>query len=127
MLKFEGNCVVVLGQPLEVTHHAGNRWLSVRSICELFGLGLDGQRRKLLKHPVIATAMLPALTAGGTLRDQAHVEVGSLPFWLFQIEDKRLSPEVREKVVRFQCECADVIEGNAKLRKLAAGILGQEM
>jgi hypothetical protein len=117
MLTFEGNCVSLFGQLLEVTHHAGGKYIPLRSLCDVFGMNTKSQTRRVSRHAWAHVAMLPGLTEGGQRRPQVHLEVGRIPMWLFTIQDTRLSPESREKVQRFQMECMKALESSPRMVK----------
>lgn len=79
------------------------------------GMGLDWQKQmqKIKDHPVLASAytlrgvQLPADTQG---REHAFLPLNRLNFWLATINPQRVPDDVvRQTVIAYQTECADVL------------------
>jgi hypothetical protein len=80
-------------------------WVVVNQVCELFGLHPVSELSKLNATcwADVANLDLPSPTA--------CIPLQSFPMWLATIDANEVSPGIRAKLVRFQCEVADVLCG----------------
>ncbi len=85
-------------------------WVPVRPICEALGLGWGSQYNRLLRDPLLAEALgvFVMKTPGGDQRMLA-LPLKLLPGWLFGIQASRVKPELRDKILRYQRDCYEVL------------------
>lgn len=82
----------------------------VRTICEVLGLDLDAQSERLRNHEVLARGLrVVNVPVGGRVRSVMAILHRWLPFWLATITPSLVHVDVREKLVRYQIEVADIL------------------
>ena len=89
-------------------------YVPLRPICDALGLGWSGQYERLKRDPVLSemrrgvrVTRTPG-TGGGT-QEMIALPLKILPGWLFGISAARVRPELRDKILRYQRECYDVL------------------
>lgn len=94
----------------------GQIYVSLRHLCEAIGVARQGQVRRIQEHHVLAKGyaggniMLPPGAKGGGGRQRAGLlRVDLVPLWLSGIDTKRVKPQVREKLEKYQEEVAAVL------------------
>jgi hypothetical protein len=135
MLTFEGNCVSLFGHLLEVTHHNAKQYVSLYSLCEVFGLDGWPQIQRVTRDPVYDIERWPGHRGSKSDRCEfgecqcekmggvIHLEVGGIPFWIMTIQDERLSPEAKGKVEQFQEECAKALMSSPRIAQATEDLL----
>lgn len=100
------------GQVLTGMRQGDQVWISVRRICEAMGVAYGRQSEKIQSHPALnATVHMTRTVAGdGKSRDMLLIPLGKVAFWLGTIHPNRVSEKVRPALVKFQNECAEVLE-----------------
>jgi hypothetical protein len=85
-------------------------FVPVRPICDFLGVAWPAQRNRILRDPVLSSKMEPVLvtTAGGPQEMQC-LPLDYLNGWLFGINTSRVKEEVRERLIRYQEECYQVL------------------
>jgi ferritin-like metal-binding protein YciE len=89
----------------------------VRPICDYLGVDWSAQYRRINRDAVLAesvqgvavTTTPSADGRGGGLQEMMCLPLKFLPGWLFGINADRVKAELREKIVRYQRECYDVL------------------
>ena len=88
----------------------GDVYVPIRPICDNLGVTLAGQRERINRDPVLAEM---ATSVSVTLTQQARgmicLPLKFIPGWLFGINANRVKPELRERIIRYQRECYDVL------------------
>lgn len=84
-------------------------WVSVRRVCEALGILPHGQQEKLKKKEWARTQIICARDTRGENQDAFCIHLDSLPMWLSTIDENRVSPNVRPRLLEFQKECACVL------------------
>ncbi len=88
----------------------GEIYVPIRPICDNLGLALAGQRERINRDPVlteVATSVSVTLTQQA--REMICLPLKFIPGWLFGISANRVKPELRERIIRYQRECYDVL------------------
>jgi hypothetical protein len=93
-------------------------YVPIRPICNYLGVDARAQLRRVQRDPVlskkiqgVAMIAIPSgekRSAGGVQNTWA-LPIEMLPGWLFGIDSNRVKPEMREKVLRYQEECFQVL------------------
>lgn len=89
----------------------------IRPICDYLGVDWSAQYRRINRDAVLAesvqgvavTTTPSADGRGGGLQEMMCLPLKFLPGWLFGINADRVKAELREKIVRYQRECYDVL------------------
>lgn len=97
------------GGTLEAVKRDGTVWISVKRACEELGLNADGQRVKLREKPWARTEFISVPDSRGCNQSHFMIDLKSFPLWLAGIEASRVSEDVREMLIRYQLEAADVL------------------
>jgi hypothetical protein len=116
MPQFEGNGQQ--GELVKVGFHGdvidafwwdGKVKIAVRRVCESLGIDPATQNLKLRDAPWANAGLCPVLDATGKLRKTFCIDLDALPMWLATIDVWRVAPSVKEKLVQYQCEAAEVL------------------
>lgn len=83
--------------------------VSVRRICENLGIHLQTQLEKLKKAAWASCTAIRTTAADGKDYHTTMVPLKAVPMWLAGISEDRVASHVREKLVRYQLEAADVL------------------
>ena len=107
-INFDGDMVAIVDRD-------GEQFVAMKPICEAIGLDWESQRqlleRELILNQVTCTVQNQSLGADGKTY---NVEMICLPLshlngWLFKINPARYEGERREKIIRYQKECYQVL------------------
>lgn len=98
------------GMIVMITPSERRVFVPVRPICDFLGVAWPAQRNRILRDPVLSSKMEPVLvtTAGGPQEMQC-LPLDYLNGWLFGINTSRVKEEVRERLIRYQEECYQVL------------------
>lgn len=83
--------------------------VSLRRMCENLGCDFKTQLDKLKRFAWATMGQSPTVAEDGKQRFMTMMSLGSVPMWLATIDADRVAPHVREKLVRYQLECAEVL------------------
>jgi hypothetical protein len=94
-----------------VDERTGKRYVLPKPMVELFGLRWQAQFAKLTKNQIFAKGITKIMipTAGGE-QEAILLEQRLVHAWLLSIDSKRVAEAYREKLLRYQEECADVLD-----------------
>ena len=87
-------------------------YVPVRPICENLGLAWPSQYSRIKRDAVLseaATSVTVTVTEAGQRGAMVCLPLKYLPGWLFGVSVKRVRPELREKILRYQREAYDVL------------------
>ena len=90
-------------------------YVPVRPICDALGINWAGQRQRINRDPVLADELKPCVVVTHTQgqpdqrRDVMCLPLKFIPGWLFGINANRVKSELRDKIIRYQRECHDVL------------------
>lgn len=97
------------GDALECATRDGQHYVALRPMCDALGIDDHSQRTKL-KGKSWATGVIITLVAeDGKSRAMYCLSLDSVPMWLATIEPSKVKPDSREKLERYQLECARVL------------------
>lgn len=87
----------------------GSILVAVRRICESFGLTFQSQSTKLRKADWAGVTNIVTPDARGLDQETLMIPVDRLPMWMVTISPNKIRPELREKLIAYQTEAADVL------------------
>ncbi|MBU0534566.1 MAG: phage antirepressor N-terminal domain-containing protein [Candidatus Omnitrophica bacterium] len=103
-VEFYGDQLQVVGNTLE------DAVLLLKPACEALGIDAEGQRQRLKTAPWAGACVTQAPDARGRAQEHFAIPIKKVPMWLATIDASRLANEqARVKLVRYQCEAADVL------------------
>lgn len=107
-IPFHGsNLFVIAGDTPETT------MVAMKPVVDGMTLDWSAQRQKLDRHPVLSTCTVVTplqMPGDDQARDQTLLPLNRFHFWLATIQPLRITdPVIREKVIVFQREAADVL------------------
>jgi hypothetical protein len=80
-----------------------------RRVCKVMGLGFESQLQKLKTRSWATVTEIVMVAEDGKRRRVTVVDLKTLHGWLVSINEAKVSPEVRDKLIRYQAECVDVL------------------
>lgn len=116
----------------------GSVWVPIKRVCEALGIASEMQTAKLKRKPWARVMLIIARDSAGRVQPAMCVHADDFPMWMAGIE--RVSPEVKDTLLRFQREARDVLadhflgrrekpqpmSGVAMLRAMADALEAQE-
>jgi hypothetical protein len=88
----------------------GTVFVPITPICDNLGLSSVGQRERINRDPVLSEAVMAiSVTLSQQAREMICLPLKFIPGWLFGINANRIKPELRERVIRYQRECYEVL------------------
>jgi hypothetical protein len=89
-------------------------YVPVRPICEYLGVAWDPQRRRILRDPVLSRKIqFVTVTVTDSYRtrrlDMVCLPLDYLNGWLFGLNADRVKAEARDRVIRYQEECYQIL------------------
>ncbi len=88
----------------------GAVYVPIRPICENLGVTLAGQRERINRDPVLSEMVTSvSVTLTQQAREMLCLPLNYIPGWLFGISADRVKPELRDKIIRYQKECFNVL------------------
>ena len=87
----------------------GQPYVPIRPISDALGLSWARQFRKLTANPKRWGVALTATPSAGGMQQTHCLPLRKVPGWLMTIQPGRVKPEVRDKLLRYQAECDDVL------------------
>lgn len=92
------------------TERNGDVLVAVKPICESLGLAWNGQHKRLTTTAVLAKGIsVMEIPSPGGPQKTVCLPLKLLPGWLFGVDAKRVRPEIRAKIERYQAECYEVL------------------
>lgn len=89
---------------------SGDVYVPIRPICDNLGVTLAGQRERINRDPVLAEVVTSvSVTLTQQSREMLCLPLKFIPGWLFGINVNRVKPELRDRIIRYQRECYDVL------------------
>ena len=106
----------------------GNVYVPIRPICDNLGVTLAGQRERINRDPVLAEVITSvSVTLTQQAREMLCLPLKFIPGWLFGINVNRVKPELRDRIIRYQRECYDVLAEAFVEGRLTADPLFEEL
>jgi len=85
----------------------GEKRVAIKPICDALGVDFSGQLQRIKNDEILGSTVEIISTVGG---DKKAREMQTIPFmfvfgWLFRIDSRKVKPEAKETVVKYQLEC----------------------
>ncbi|OTA14032.1 antirepressor [Xenorhabdus beddingii] len=94
---------------LYVVEHNNEPYVPMKPIVEGMGMDWTGQLNKLRQRFKSTIEEISMVAADGKMRDMICLPLRKLAGWLQTIYPNKVKPEIRDKVIRYQDECDDVL------------------
>lgn len=108
-VPFRGDTIACVETPERVL-------VAMKPICERVGLAWQPQHRKLAAEPELWGVTMLVMPSAGGMQETACIPLTRLAAWLFTISPNRVKPELREALVAYRNEAADVLDAHFRLR-----------
>jgi hypothetical protein len=89
-----------------VQHDDGRVYVVLKRACEALGIDDRSQREKLKEKPWAVGVLITSTGPDGKNYEAFCLDLDSLPMWLATIDAGRVAEHAREKLIRYQRECA---------------------
>lgn len=97
------------GNNLYVVNFNGEPYVPMRPIVEGMGLAWGAQFAKLKQRFNSSVSEIEMVAEDGKLRNMVCIALRKLSGWLHTISPNKVKPEIRDKVIKYQEECDDVL------------------
>lgn len=97
------------GNNLYVVNFNGEPYVPMRPIVEGMGLAWGAQFAKLKQRFNSSISEIEMVAEDGKLRNMVCIALRKLSGWLHTISPNKVKPEIRDKVIKYQEECDDVL------------------
>lgn len=97
------------GDTLALVDHDGEPFVAMKPVVENVGLDWKGQYDKIAERFGSTMGIIPTVAEDGRQREMVCLPLRKFPAWLYSISPSKVKPELREKIVRYQEECDDVL------------------
>jgi exonuclease VII small subunit len=89
----------------------GEKRVAIKPICDALGVDFSGQLQRIKSDEILGSTVEMISTVGS---DKKVREMQTIPFkfvfgWLFRIDSRKVKPEAKETVVKYQLECYDAL------------------
>ena len=115
------------GDPLIVGIVEETAYVALRPITDFLGLAWAPQYQRLQRDEILAeeTRLVVMTGADGKQREMFCLPIMFLPGWLFGISASRVKPELKEKVIRYQRECFQILWQAFQSRAVTPDVIPQ--
>lgn len=99
------------GDPVTVLERDGEHFVAMKPVCEHLGIDWEAQRQLIQRDPVLSSTacMIQAVGSDGKKREMLCLPLQYLNGWLFKLDVSRYDGPIREKLIRYQRECYQVL------------------
>lgn len=88
----------------------GKPYVPMKPICNNLGLDWDGQRQRIKRNEVMAKgAVVITVPSNGGEQEMLCLPLSMLNGWLFGVDVNRVKEGLRDKLIKYQTECFDVL------------------
>lgn len=111
--------------PMQAAQVDGRPFVAFRPLCDSLGVDPDGQAKKLRGRSWATTVLKTVVAADGRAREMLLVDRRTLTMWLATLDERRVSPAARERVIAYQAEAADALDAYFNKRSTSAPAVNQ--
>ncbi|HGN2063120.1 TPA: phage antirepressor N-terminal domain-containing protein, partial [Proteus mirabilis] len=97
------------GNNLYVVNYKGQPYVPMKPIVEGMGLTWQSQFEKIKQRFKSTITEIVIVAADGKERNMICLALRKLAGWLHTISPNKVKPEIRDKVIKYQEECDDVL------------------
>lgn len=97
------------GDELTIIFVDGEYWVVLARLCERFNVKVYDQGVKLKNAAWARTRIIRVPDGRGVEQETLCIHIRSVHGWLFTLNAKKISEALREKLARYQKECADAL------------------
>lgn len=97
------------GDTLVLVAHGDEPFVAMKPVVENMGLAWQTQHRKMLEKFGATITIMVTVGEDGKNREMVCLPLRKLPAWLYSINPRKVAPELREKIVRYQEECDEIL------------------
>jgi hypothetical protein len=101
--------VVYNNDRLVLADQKGDPWVVMRPLVAAMGLNWAGQYQKIAEKFGAVVGEIQTTGGDGKQYSMICLPLRKLPAWLYSVNPEKLAPELREKVIRYQEECDEVL------------------
>jgi hypothetical protein len=109
---------------LLATQFDGHRWAALKPMCDTLGIDYSAQLKRLKGRSWAVVAVTPITAADGKTYQTTVVDSATIPLWLATIDERRVTPEARAKLIAYQREAREALDAYFNQR-LAAPPMNQ--
>lgn len=98
------------GSDILVINHNDKPYVPMKQVAENIGLVWDAQFKRIKRNEILSQGMvIMAIPSNGGEQDAVCLPLHYLNGWLFGIKVSKVKPELKEKLIRYQKECYEVL------------------
>lgn len=99
------------GTDIVSIEHEGEIYVPIKPICKALGVDVKSQREKIQSDIILSSVGVLSTSTGadGKIYEMFVLPLKYIYGWLFTINPKNVSEDVRQNVIRYRGECYDVL------------------
>lgn len=97
------------GDSLVLASHEGEPYVVMKPAVSALGLDWKSQHAKLTEKFSATMGIITTVAEDGKLREMLSLPLRKFPGWLYTINPSKVAPELRDKILRYQNECDEVL------------------
>lgn len=101
-VPFYEDTVVLVG-------HGNEPFVAMKPVVENMGLAWAAQTVKINDKFASTVSIIETVGEDGKMRGMLCLPLRKLPAWLYSISPNKVTPELRDKIIRYQNECDDAL------------------
>lgn len=94
---------------LVIASHNGQPYVVMRPVVDNIGLNWASQYTKMVDKFGSTVAMIATVGEDGRQREMIALPLRKFPGWLYSLNPSKVAPELRNKIIRYQDECDEVL------------------
>lgn len=109
LIPFHGEIITTIETPEGI-------YLPVKPLCERFGVSNQGQLSKFRAAPERWGIKIIFIPSASGEQETSCIPINRIAAWLFTLNVNKVKPEVRDALIRYQAEAADVLDRHFRLK-----------
>jgi hypothetical protein len=101
------------------TQFDGREWAALKPMCETLGVDHATQLRKLQRRSWAVVGQKPMTAADGKSYQTTVIDSQTIPLWLATIDENRVAPEAKSKLIAYQREARAALDAYFNGRTVA--------
>lgn len=110
---------------LMATRDGDKTWVSLRHMCDLLEVSYPAQMRKLEGRSWATVALKATVAGDGRTREMVMVDSETVPMWLATLDENRVAPEARPKLIAYQREARHALDSYFNKRAVTVPAVNQ--